>query len=111
MSKAMFWQNGNSLDYKNTTSAMIEANTIIRYGDRLGVIGGDIEPGKLGAVIVSGAVFEMPKSDTTAIAAGKEVFWDGNGITATSSSSTIKAGFAAQEAAASDEKILVSLNA
>lgn len=108
--KASFWQKGESLDYVNETNAKIEANTIMAYGARLGVIGTDINPGELGSIHVAG-VFEIPKTDQTAIAAGTEVFWDGSGITASSGADTIKAGFAAQAAKADDAKILVSINA
>lgn len=110
MSKAAFWQKGESLDYTNNTSATIEANTIMVYGSRIGVIGTDIAPGELGSIHVTG-VFEMPLSDSTEVAAGADVFWDGNGITATSGSGKTKAGFAAQAAAAGAGTILVSINA
>lgn len=109
MSKAAFWQKGESLDYTNSTNATIEANTIMVYGSRIGVIGTDIKPGELGSIHVVG-VFEMPLSDSDAVEAGTEVYWDGDGITATAGSNT-KAGFAAQAAAAGAEKILVSINA
>jgi len=52
----------------------------------------------------------MPKTGTSAIAAGADVYWDGDGITNASSGNT-KAGFAAQAAEASDTEILVSINA
>jgi len=109
MSKAAFWQKGESLDYVNGTSDIIEANTIMVYGSRIGVIGTDIKPGELGSIHVVG-VFEMPLSDSTAVDAGTEVYWDGNGITATAGSNT-KAGFAAQAAEAGSDTILVSINA
>lgn len=109
MSKAAFWQKGESLDYTNSTDATIEANTIMVYGSRIGVIGADIKPGELGSIHVVG-VFEMPLSDSDAVEAGTEVYWDGDGITATAGSNT-KAGFAAQAAAAGSDTILVSINA
>lgn len=109
MSKAAFWQKGESLDYVNGTGSTIEANTITVYGDRIGVIGTDIKPGELGSIHVVG-VFEMPLSDAAAVAAGTEVYWDGSGITTTSTSNT-KAGYAAQAAKAGDDTILVSINA
>jgi len=110
MSKAAFWQKGESLDYTNSTNATIEANTIMVYGSRIGVIGTDIKPGELGSIHVTG-VFEMPLSDASGVTAGAEVYWDGSGITATSGADTTKAGFAAQAAAAGAEKVLVSINA
>ena len=109
MASAAFWQRGESLDYKNTGLTTIEANTIVAYGSRIGVIGCEIAPGEVGSLHVTG-VFNMPKTGASAIAAGDEVYWDGNGITDVSSSNT-KAGFAAQAAGASDTEILVSINA
>lgn len=111
MSKAQFWQKGEALDYRNSTTALIEADTILVVGDRIGVAGGDIPPGELGSIIVGGAVFEMPKAGDAAIGAGKEVFWDGTGITAESGTGTVKAGYAAQDAAADADRILVCINA
>ncbi|MBQ7655622.1 MAG: DUF2190 family protein [Clostridia bacterium] len=110
MSKAAFWQKGESLDYRNSTNAKIEANTIVAYGDRIGVIGCDILPGELGSLFVGGAVFEMPKADTAAIAGGAELYWDGSGITAASGSGTVRAGYAAQPADAAAETVLVRLD-
>ena len=109
MASAAFWQRGEALDYKNTGSATIEANTIVTYGSRIGVIGCDIAPGEIGSLHVAG-VFRMPKTGTSAIAAGTDVYWDGDGITSSSSGNT-NAGFAAQAAEASATEILVRINA
>jgi len=32
MSKAAYWQRGETLDYKNNTDTKIEANTVISFG-------------------------------------------------------------------------------
>ena len=109
MASAVFWQRGEALDYLNSGSTTIEANTIVLYGSRIGVIGCDTAPGEVGSLHVAG-VFRMPKTGTSAIAAGTDVYWDGDGITNASSGNT-KAGFAAQAAEASATEILVSINA
>ena len=109
MASAVFWQRGEALDYLNSGSTTIEANTIVLYGSRIGVIGCDIAPGEVGSLHVAG-VFRMPKTGTSAIAAGTDVYWDGDGITNASSGNT-KAGFAAQAAEASATEILVSISA
>ena len=109
MASAVFWQRGEALDYLNSGSTTIEANTIVLYGSRIGVIGCDIAPGEVGSLHVAG-VFRMPKTGTSAIAAGTDVYWDGDGITNASSGNT-KAGFAAQAAEASATEILVGINA
>lgn len=115
MSKAAFWQRGETLDYTNDTDTKIEANTVIAFGSRIGVAGTDILPGELGSLHVTG-VFEMPKTDTEVIEMGTEVYFDGTGITAAAgdeaemdSSAYPLAGYAAQAAAAADTVILVKL--
>lgn len=37
--KAAYWQRGEALDYKNTGTEKIEANTVIVLGSRIGVAG------------------------------------------------------------------------
>lgn len=115
MSKAAFWQRGETLDYRNGTDTKIEANTVITFGSHIGVAGTDILPGELGSLHVTG-VFEVPKTDTTAIEMGTEVYFDGAGITAAATDGATTgpvayplAGYAAQAAAASDTVILVKL--
>jgi len=108
MSKAAFWQRGEALDYRNTTDTKIEANTVISFGSHIGVAGTDILPGELGSLHVTG-VFEIPKTDAAVIEMGTEVYFDGEGITATGGDSAIPAGYAAQAAAAADTVILVKL--
>lgn len=111
--KATYWQRGEALDYKNTTGAKLEANTVIALGSRIGVIGCDIEAGATspGSLHVMG-VYILPK-DTAAIDAGAEVYFDsGNDvITATSGASTVKAGYAVEAALAADTTVKVSINA
>ena len=115
MSKAAFWQRGETLDYKNDTDTKIEANTVISFGSHIGVAGTDIMPGELGSLVVTG-VFEISKTETGAIEMGTTVYFDGTGITtaandgATSNPTAYPlAGYAAQAAAAADTVILVKL--
>jgi len=111
MASAAFWQRGESLDYKNTGNTKIDANTIVLYGKRLGVVGCDIAPGEVGSLHVTG-VFKLPKASSTAITAGAEVYWDAtNSVITTTSTNNTLVGFAAQAAAADDETVLVSINA
>lgn len=115
MSKAAFWQRGETLDYKNDTDTKIEANTVISFGSHIGVAGTDIMPGELGSLVVTG-VFEIDKTEAGAIEMGTTVYFDGTGITtaandgATSNPTAYPlAGYAAQAAAAADTVILVKL--
>lgn len=107
MAKAAYWQRGESLDYLNETTAVIEANTVIALSGRIGVAGTSINPGEKGSLHVTG-VYEIAKTGTDAIAMGETVYFDGTGITKTSSGNTL-AGYAAKAAAASDTVILVKL--
>lgn len=107
MSKAAYWQRGESLDYVNNTTAVIEANTIIPIEGRIGVAGTSINPGEKGSLHVVG-VYEIAKTSTAEIKMGAAVYFDGNGITDAASGNT-PAGYAAQTAAADDAVILVKL--
>jgi predicted RecA/RadA family phage recombinase len=106
MSKASFWQRGETLDYKNETTVMIEAGTIIAVGEILGVTGMNIDPGDIGSLHVSG-VFEMPKGNKEELVMGKKVYFDGTKITATEADVT--AGWVAAPAASTDAVVLVKL--
>ena len=106
MSKAAYWQRGESLDYKNTGTEVIEANTIVVLGTRIGVIGTDINPGETGSVHVTG-VYEIEKTSKEAITMGAAVYFDGTGITAATGGTP--AGYAAAAAEAADTVILVKL--
>lgn len=108
MAKATYWQRGESLDYVNTGSAVIEADTIIAIGSLIGVAGTSINPGEKGSLHVSGT-FECPKSSSSAITLGTMVYWDGTGITATQGDSGVPAGYCAADAAAAATSILVKL--
>lgn len=108
MSKATYWQRGETLDFTNATNAIIEANTIMAVGDIVGVVGTDIEPGETGSLHIAG-VFKMPKAtESDVIAMGKKVYFSATGITATASGNTY-AGIAAADSSATDADILVRL--
>ncbi len=113
--KASYWQRGESLDFKNDTDELIEAGTIIALSGRIGVVGSDIFPDKLGSIHVTG-VFEIAKTDASEeIAMGAAVYFDGNGITASESgeseeeTASTLAGWAAQASAANDETVYVKI--
>lgn len=107
MSKAAYWQRGESLDYLNKTTEIIEANTIIPIGGRIGVAGTSINPNEMGSLHVTG-VYEIEKTGGTEIQQGAPVYFDGTGITDAESGNT-PAGYAAQTAEAGDKTILVKL--
>lgn len=110
MSKAAYYQRGETLDYKNSGSETIEAGEIVLVGKRIGIASTLIKPNQLGALDVVG-VFAMPKA-TGAITMGALVYWDaaGENITTTSTNNTL-AGYAAADAGADDTEVLVKINA
>lgn len=116
MSKASYWQRGETLDYKNTGSSTIEANTVVELTGRVGIAGTDIAPGAEGDLHVCG-VFEFDKTGTDAITFGQPVYFDKTGITdaadngetGESKVAYTPAGFAAKAAVAGDAKVLVKI--
>lgn len=110
MSKATYWQRGEAIDYVNSGSAKIDANTIILFGTKIGIAGTDIAVGETGSLIIEG-VFEMPKA-SGAITAGAAVYWDAtNAVITTTSTNNTLAGFAAAAAASDDATVYVKINA
>lgn len=106
MSKATYWQRGESLDYVNSGNTVIEANTIIDLGTRIGVAGTSINPGEKGSLHVTG-VYEIAKTGSEAIAMGAAVYFDGTGIT--NATGGTPAGYAAEKSEAGASVILVKL--
>lgn len=105
--KASFYQPGHTLDYPNTTSATIPANTIVSLVSRVGVIGMDIKAGETGVVHVEG-VFKMPKING-ALDMGTLVYLNSAGSITSSASGSVPAGYVAANAAANDATVLVKL--
>ena len=110
MSKAEYWQRGETLDFVNSTGKVIEANTIIVLGQRMGVAGTEIPAGEKGTVHVEG-IYSFPKAMSTAITAGALVYWYmTNNCLTTTSTSNILAGYAAEAAGEIDATVLVKMN-
>lgn len=110
MSKATYWQRGESLDYKNNGNTVIEAGTILVIGTRLGIAGCDIAPGALGSVHVEG-VYKLPKG-STALALGANVTYDAtSGKVAQSGGSDAVHGFVVEAATADADSVYVKINA
>lgn len=83
MATATFVHDGNSIDY--TPGANVSAGDVVVQNDLIGIAKRDIVANALGALAVTG-VFEVPKATgtSTAIAAGKKVYWDAtNSVTTT----------------------------
>ena len=77
---AVYLQRGEAIDYVNSTEAAIPAGTVVIFGKRIGIAGGEIPVGELCVLHMTG-VFEIPKKSGVALAAGDEVtFTDADGI-------------------------------
>lgn len=106
---AEYLQRGESLDYTNATDELIPDGTVVAVGDRIGVTGCPIPPGKTGSLHMVG-VFQVKKTGAAAIEMGKTVYFDGTGITDESGDGRTAAGYAAAPAATGDGNILVQIN-
>ena len=62
MSKAIYWQRGEDLDYKNGTSDTIEAGSVVSLKTRIAIAGMDIRPGEVGSIHVKN-VFKFDKTE------------------------------------------------
>lgn len=112
---AEYIQRGEALDYKNTGTKAIPCDTVVAVGGRIGVTGGEINPGEVGSLHMVG-VFKIPKTGTGAIEMGAAVYFDGAGITdaesdgaETNPTAYTPAGYAAAPALAADDFALVKL--
>lgn len=112
---AYYQQRGETLDFTNASGSKIDAYTLVTIGDRVGVADRDIEDGETAVLHVTG-VFRITKSSSNAIAMGTTVYYDGTGITEAANDGGnpatpyVKAGYAAEPAAASDTEIPVKIN-
>lgn len=115
---AVYWQRGEALDYLNSGETKIEAGTVVKIGQRIGVAGTDILPGETGSLHVAG-VYEMDKADASEIKMGTPVYLVDGGITAEAETAALEegeptpnvpAGYAAADASASSTKVMVAIN-
>lgn len=99
--KAVYVQKGDNLDYRNTGNALIEAGSVVVLGSRIGIAGTDILPGELGSLVMDG-VYKLPKAAGEVIAAGTDVFYTEEGITAAPGGAGADAGTGEDDAQAGD---------
>lgn len=106
--KATYWNRGESIDYVNSTSNVIEAGDIVVIDKKIGVAGTSINPNELGSLHVMG-VWEVNKKASEAIDVGKPVYYSAtDGITATEGTNP-SAGWCIKSAKASDKTILIKI--
>lgn len=107
MGKAVFWQRGDAIDYKNNTASKIDARDIVVFGTRIGIAGTDIKPGETGSLIMT-STWEIPK-DNAAITAGADVYFKDTAASATKGAGFFLIGYAVEAAAADDTTVKVKL--
>ena len=108
---AEFVQKGESLNYRNEGSELIQYGEDVVHEERIGVAGIDITEGSLGTVGVSG-VYEVHAETGIAFQMGQTLWWDAENkrLTATKAASgAILAGYAAEAKAAESAAALCKL--
>lgn len=98
---------GDTVIYKNETSAIIVAGDLVKIGDLVGVAACDIGVKALGSVALAG-VFDITKKSGEAIEAGKLVYLAADGITATAAGNA-RVGYTIAKALAGDKTARVRL--
>lgn len=83
-------QEGDVLNYTNTSGSTITSGTAILIGTWLGVALADIANGATGSVAIEG-VFTVPKLSTDVVTQGAAVYWDNTNkrLTLTSAGNTL----------------------
>ena len=110
--KANYWQKGVSIDYKNTTDAKIEAESVVDLGTRIAIAGTDILPGETGSLITEGVFIFKKTTASAVIALGAAVYYDGTGITTSASgeSANTPVGWAVKASSATETDVYVKLD-
>lgn len=96
MGVAKFIQKGGTLDFTNSTAAVIAYGDVIPATTRILVAGENIAVGAIGSAQAKG-VFELPADNTVAFAVGDQLYWDNTNkkLNKTASGNT-PAGFSAE---------------
>ncbi len=109
MAEAIFYQNGDNIDFINNTEAEINACDIVNLSCKIAVAGCTIPVGDTGTVITTG-VFKLPKS-TSAINNGVPVFFDTDKGEICEDKTKVPAGITVAAATAYDATVLVDISA
>lgn len=94
--EAKFYQDGDRIDYTNSSGSDISAGDVINLGSRIGIALTDIADGETGAVKVEG-IFKIAAITGTAFSIGNKLYWD-----PTNSQLEVNAGLSAGDASAAD---------
>lgn len=103
-------QDGKTIQYTNTTGEIINSNTAILIGKRIGVAVSNIPNGETGILEVEG-VFLLPKLSTDNISQGDILYWDNTNkrLTTTATGNT-QAGYAFESAGSGTTQVKIKIN-
>ena len=125
MASATYLQRGESIDYTNSGDSKINAGTIVKIGDLIGIAAGDIAAGAKGALHIEG-IYKAPKeyaASDKALTLGQAVQWDNSNSYFKAATAQVVAeglvtaaaspihGHVVAAAASADQTVLVKLNA
>ena len=108
MTKAVYVQKGETLDFTNTGAEDIEYNEVISLTDRIGIAQESIPIGATGSVAVAG-VYELPADTTVAFATGENLYWDATNSKVVKTAGDIVAGWAFNDKVTAGANVLVKI--
>lgn len=111
VTKAIYWQRGETIDFLNETEKTIEAGELVSFGEAIGVAGEDIPPKAVGGLHIEG-VYKIPKAEGVIENGARVCLKDGKAQKhdAGSDEGCAWLGHAVAKAAAEDEIVLVKIN-
>ena len=92
-------QRGEAIDYKNSGVAEIKANEVVEIETRIGIAGGNIPVGAVGALHVIG-VFDIPATTTETYKVGEAVYFK-DGLITSVEAAAVPAGYVVEPKSAS----------
>ena len=103
-------QDGDRLDYANSSGNTITSGTAVLVGKRVGVAVADIANNTTGVLAMEG-VFNLPKLSTDVLAQGDLLYWDNTNkrLTSTTTSNTL-CGYAQNAAGNGATTVDIMLN-
>lgn len=102
-------QEGESLDWTNSTGANVGYRDVVPLGERIFIAGQDIPNGATGT-IQSVDVWELPADNTVAFNLGDVLYWDDAAGQLTKTVGTYRAGYAAAPKAQADSVAWVKID-
>lgn len=95
MAKAVYLQNGDTLNYTNSGESAIGYMDVIDLTSRVAIAACEIAAGATGTAALNG-VYEIPADNAKSFAAGAPVYWDATAGKATDNSTKTPAGWAVE---------------